>query len=158
MLIVSYVVLGSITTAADTVSAAQKDITLQNEARLNTAITISGVSWTGQVDGTHDYLHFHITNNGSEIISNFNATDVYVAISGDAPVKYTFDAASSPGGHGNFGSRTWAYDSISTENINPGMLDPGEVMYIYIYDFSNVHPNYMVGATTSKGASAFFTA
>ena len=152
LLIVSYVVLGSITTAANTVSTAQKDITLQNDARLDTGIVISNVSWT------NDCLRFNITNTGSEVIGNLNATDVFVANSTDTPKLYKFDLASSPSpGYGSATLGTWAYNSIWPDTTHPGMLDPGEMMLIKIYNFPNkVHLNTLVGLTTSNGVSAFF--
>ena len=154
LLIVSYVVIGSIITAADTVSNTRKDITLQNEARLDTDIVISNVSWSSL---SSDKLRFNITNTGSEVIGNLNATDVFVAISTDTPKLYKFDLASSPSpGYGRADLGTWAYSSISPDNIHPGMLDPGEMMLVKIYNLPTVHPNTLVGLTTSNGVSAFF--
>ena len=151
LLIVSYVVLGSITTAANTVSTAQKDITLQNEARLDTGIMISNVSWN------NDCLRFNITNIGSEVIGNFNSTNVFVAISTDTPKLYKFDLSSSPSpGYGSEILGTWAYNSIGPGTFHTGILDPGEIMTIKICYLPTVHPNTLVGVTTSNGASAFF--
>jgi len=155
VLIVSYVVIGSITTAADTVSTAQKDITLQNEARLDTGIVISNVFWTSGT--SYDYLRFNITNIGSEVIGNLNATNVFVANSTDTPKLYKFDLASSPSpGYGSAILGTWAYNSIQPGTVHTGILDPGETMTINISYFPKVHPNTLVGVTTSNGASAFF--
>ena len=151
LLIVSYVVLGSITTAATTVSTAKKDNALQNEARLDTGIVISNVSWN------NDCLRFNITNTGSEVIGNFNATDVFVANSTDTPKLYKFDLASSPSpGYGSAILGTWAYNSIWPDTVHTGILDPGEIMTIKICALTTVHPNTLVGVTTSNGASAFF--
>ena len=155
LLIVSYVVLGSITTAANTVSTAQKDITLQNEARLDTGIVISNVSWTSET--SYDCLRFNITNIGSEVIGNFNSTNVFVAISTDTPKLYIFDLSSSPlPGYGRADLGTWAYNSIGPGTVHTGILDPGEIMTIKICYLPTVHPNTLVGVTTSNGASAFF--
>jgi len=151
---VSYVVIGSIITAANTVSNARKDVTLQNEARLDTDIVISNVSWNSP---SSDKLRFNITNTGSEVIGNLNATDVFVAISTDPPKRYKFDFASSPSpGYGSENLGTWAYNSICPDTIHPGMLDPGEMMLVKIYNLPTVHPNTLVGLTTSNGVSAFF--
>jgi len=155
LLIVSYVVIGSIMTAADTVSNTQKDVTQQNEARVKTDIVISNVSWIS--GNPTDYLRFNITNTGSEGIGNLNATDVFVANSTDTPKRYTFDSASSPvPGYGRADLGTWAYNSTWPDTTRPGMLDPGEMMLIKIYNFPKVHPNTLVGVTTSNGVSAFF--
>ena len=152
LLIVSYVVIGSIITAADTVSTAKKDIALQNEARVDTDILISNVSWIN-----NNCLLFNTTNTGSEVIGNLNATDVYVANSTDAPKYYKFDLASSPSpGYGSAILGTWAYNSIQPGTVHTGILDPGETMTINISYFPKVHPNTLVGVTTSNGASAFF--
>ena len=131
-------------------------MTLQNEARLDTDIVISNISWKIQ-DASYDYLRFNITNTGSEVISNLNATDVFVANSTDAPKYYKFDSASSPSpGYGRADLGTWAYSSIGPDTTHPGMLDPGEMMLVKIYYFPKVHPNTLVGVTTSNGGSAFF--
>ena len=154
VLIVSYVVIGSIITAANTVSDTRKDITLQNEARLDTDIVISNVSWG---DPSSDKLRFNITNTGSEVIGNLNATDVFVGNSTDTPKLYKFDLASSPSpGYGSATLGTWAYNSIWPDTTHPRMLDPGEMMAIKICNLPTVHPNTLVGLTTSNGVSAFF--
>jgi len=151
LLIVSYVVIGSIVTAADTVSTAKKDIALQNEARVKTDIVISNVSWIN-----NNCLLFNITNTGSEVIGNLNATNVFVANSTDTPKYYKFDLASSPvPGYGSATFGTWAYNSIWPDTTRPGMLDPGEMMAIKICNLTIVHPNTLVGVTTSNGVSAF---
>ena len=152
LVIVSYVVIGSIITAANTVSDTRKDVTLQNEARLDTDIVISNVSWIN-----NNCLLFNITNTGSEVIGNLNATDVFVGNSTDTPKLYKFDLASSPSpGYGSATLGTWAYNSIWPDTTHPRMLDPGEMMAIKICNLPTVHPNTLVGLTTSNGVSAFF--
>ena len=127
-------------------------MTLQNEARLDTDIVISNISWIN-----NNCLLFNITNTGSEVIGNLNATDVFVAISTDTPKLYKFDLASSPSpGYGSAILGTWAYNSIWPDTTHTGMLDPGEMMLVKIYYLPTVHPNTLVGFTTSNGVSAFF--
>ena len=168
----SYVVLGSITTAAVTVSTARKDMTLSQIERLNTAIQVNNTPgssfptfyaydwyWGNPIRW---YLHFHIKNTGNEVISNFNSMEVYVATSTDAPVLYRFDAnaqdATFVGNCGDANSRTWNYYNIFPNDImNPGMLDPEEELSIDICNFNSIPDHFLVGGTTPNGVSAFYT-
>lgn len=153
LLIASYVVVGSIITSANTVSDSQKDVTLQNEARLKTDISISNVLWRQYGPLNIWYLRFNITNTGSEIIGNFNATDVFVTNSTDTPKRYTYDAPHF-GTYPDIG--TWTINSISPDNNHPQMLDPGETMIINVGNLSSVHTNTSVGFITSNGVSAVY--
>lgn len=155
LLIVTYVVLGSITTAAVTVSSARKDITLQNEARLDTAIHISNARFTVVSDPNHKFT-FDLQNTGSEPIQDFNRTDVFLSISGEIPVRYSF-AADKVGIGGDVNDKTWSYMTISPITINPSVLDPGETMTVQINNFLIYvypHPPASVTVIAPNGVSA----
>ena len=166
LVIVAYVVAGSILTTTGVVINTQSDMNRQIGARLNTAIQVN--TTPGPTFNQYDwspnrwYIHFHIINTGNEVISNFNSTDVYLATSTNAPVQYKFDGAAQDatfGGRcGDANSRTWNYyDIFPDDNMNPGMLDPGEELSIDICNFNSIPDHFLVGATTPNGVSAFYT-
>ena len=72
LIVVGYVVVGATITTAETVTNAQKDVTLQNEKRLGTAIAITNP------ENNSSIITSNITNTGTEIISDFNHMDVLV--------------------------------------------------------------------------------
>ena len=71
LLIVSYVVLGGITTAGDMVSTAKKDMTLMQEERLGTSITIADYHYD-IIAGPIYEIHFRVLNNGNQVIRNID--------------------------------------------------------------------------------------
>jgi len=164
LIIVAYVVAGSILTTTGVVINTQSDMNRQIDARLNTDIQIldnptPSFIWYNP-DGAY-YLHFHVKNTGLEIIRNFTFMDVFLAESDNAPKLYKFNANSvdSTGyGCGDAIQKTWNYYEILPNDImNPGMLDPGEEMEIDICKFGTVPPRFMVGAITPNGVPAFYT-
>ena len=161
LIIVAYVVAGSILTTTGVVINTQNDMNKQNAARLNTAIQISDVYFSGPYLQGY-LLHFHITNIGTEAIGDFNSMDVFVTYPDSAPVHYIFDANSftywgDSYGCGDADMGTWNYGEIVPENIHPAMLDPGELISVRIIGFDTKPDYYQVGAATSDGVSAFYT-
>jgi hypothetical protein len=161
LVLVSYVIVGNNLTSADIIASAQKDMVMKAEEQMNTATQISAVSFYGS--WPNYYLHFHLTNTGNEIISNFNSTDVFVNISPNAPVYYRFDATSfacgDGSGCGDADLGTWNYaefDVSGPDIIHPTMLDPGETLSIRIGNFHSNPAKYMVQATTPNGVSATY--
>src|SRR5512137_120462 len=115
LIVVAYVVVGATLTAAETMSNAQKDVTLQNQMRIGTAFTIS--------DQTHNssIIYTNVTNTGTEIIRDFNHMDilVYNNESGDYRVcTYDNNDSGTPG--------TWYISDYYQDYIHPSELDPGE--------------------------------
>jgi len=164
LVIVAYLVAGSILTTTGVVINTQSDLNRQIDARLNTDIQIldnptpSFIWWPP--DDAY-YLHLHVKNTGLEIIRNFTFMDVFLAESNNAPKLYKFNANSvdSVGGRcGDAIQKTWNYyEILPDDNMNPGMLDPGEEMEIDICKFGTVPPRFMVGAITPNGVPAFYT-
>ncbi len=140
LILVGYFLIGSALTTAETVASAQKDITLQNEARLQTVFSMSAVYSSPDLTIT-------IVNTGSETIRDFNHMDVYVTPSGGSPVYHSFIAT----GSGVAGS-SWSC-TISPDNIHPGMLDPDETMVIKIIGYSS-KPT-AVSVSTATGVTRF---
>ncbi|MCX6685761.1 MAG: hypothetical protein NTV10_03790 [Methanoregula sp.] len=135
MMIVAYLLVGSTLTAAEIVTIAQKDVTLQNEARLNTAIALYKVEYSSSSKS----LTFKINNTGNEIIGigDFKHMDVFITNSGNSPLYYSYNAIT-----GTDATKTWTYsqitltDGTTPETIHPKMLDPGEVMWVNIDAFT----------------------
>ena len=162
LVIVAYVVAGSILTTTGQVLNTQSDMNRQIDARLNTGIQIPDDPTPSffPFEGGY-YIHFHVKNTGLEIIRNFTFMDVFLAESNNAPKLYKFNANSvdSVGGRcGDAIQKTWNYyEILPDDNMNPGMLDPGEEMEIDICKFGTVPPRFMVGAITPNGVPAFYT-
>jgi hypothetical protein len=159
LVLVGYVLVGSSLASADSIASAQKDMVMNSKEQMDTGIQISAVSFYG-VSSPY-YLHFHLTNTGNEIISNFKPMDVFVAISGGSPVYYRFDpnsyACGDGFGCGDAGLGTWNYAEFDGPDIiHPTMLDPGETLSIRIGNFNSNPAHYTVEATTPNGVSATY--
>ena len=127
LIIVAYLVVGSTLSTAELVTNTQKEVTQQNEARLNTNIRISDAKYCA----TTLVLTFNITNTGNEIIGNFPDMDVYVINPAQSPV---FHANNQSNGYGTDATKTWKYSQITWSNgavssIHLNQLDPGEMMW-----------------------------
>ena len=124
LILVGYIMVGSTLSSADIVTTAQKDVTLQNEVRIHTAIEITDRKFL-----TPSTIIFNVTNQGDEPIGDFSNIDVYLWLtSTDPPTRYKF-------GDGTGG--TWNLTDIrispaQPEIIHPGLLDPGEYMTVKI--------------------------
>jgi len=158
LVLVGYIMVGSTLTSAEIVASAQKDLTMQNEARLRTEISIDNDS----VGYQSSKLIFNITNTGSEVIGDFNHMDVYVAELGNAPMHYKFNAIPLVAGDGTSGISTWGYTGIrgytgNPEIIHPGMLDPDEKMTVEINNMPVGNPStYSVTFATPNGVSDIY--
>lgn len=140
LVIVAYLIVGGTLSVAETVASAQKDITIQNEARMRTDMDIdkSEITITGMG------LNFSVVNTGDEIISDFNHTEVYTAdSSGTALQRYTYNAAKT----GTTG--TWTLLRIDADYMHPGQIDPGEKAWFWA-TFSGSSPAW-VQVTTGNG-------
>jgi flagellar protein FlaF len=141
LVVVAYMLVGNVVSTAEIVTTAQKDLTLQNEARMRTAINVSIVSVEGLA------LNFSVSNRGSEILHDFSHMDVYThAIGQEGYSSYTYDTTRSGAGG------TWSIVVIDKDYIHPISLDPGETMYARAY-FSGATPNW-VQFSTDNGVSA----
>jgi flagellar protein FlaF len=90
LIVVAYIVVGSTLTAAETVSNAQKDLTLQNEMRIRTAFTITDPKNTSSI------ITSNVSNTGTQIISDFKHMDVIVYDTGSNDYQVcTYDSSGS---------------------------------------------------------------
>jgi archaeal flagellar protein FlaF len=140
LIIVAYVVVGSTLIAAETVTAAQKDLTIQHEARMRTAFSI-----TDQRNESTQ-IKANITNTGTEIIGDFKHMDVIVY---DKDTKVyeicNYTPGAVMGGH-------WGVTNYYDEFIHPKELDPGEKYQIWIQP-TGTNPKWFQ-ITTANGVSA----
>jgi|WetSurMetagenome_2_1015567.scaffolds.fasta_scaffold00605_6 archaeal flagellar protein FlaF len=137
LVIVAYIVVGSTLTAAETVATAQKDLSLQNEARLGTSIVLN----RSEITNTTSELDFSITNNGDEIISDFSHMDIY-----------TWKNVRGQGYVSNVFGTGWTIDRIDPDFIHPMQLDPGEKMWVRL-KFDTDKPVWLQ-VTTDNGVYA----
>ena len=134
LVIVAYIVVGSTLTAAETVANAQKDLTLQNEARLRTSISLN----KSEITNTTSELDFSVTNTGNEIIADFDHMDML-----------TWDGVSTSGYNHNVYGSGWTIDRIDNDFIHPRQLDPGEKMWVRL-QYNGDKPVWLQ-VTTSSG-------
>jgi len=136
LLILSYIVIGSIITAADTVSTDQKDMSLVQEKRLNTKIVVAYYNLNKDGVGDHE-IEFGIKNTGNTIIDYTQMNMIIITQDEQRPTIYINSI-----GDGLIGSSpvgTWWTDGIwragppwQPEVINPNQWDPGEFLYVWM--------------------------
>ena len=118
LIFVAYLLVGSTLATAETVVTAQKDLIIQNEARLGTGITITEKN----IDG-----NFSISNTGTEIISDFPHMDIYTYSLGSTGFQnYTYSGWNS----GSSIANTWTITRIDNDYLHPKESDPGETMHV----------------------------
>ena len=111
LVIVAYILVGSVLTAAEVVSNAQKDLTLLNEARMRTDISIFPSS--ARILDLN--LTFCLNNTGSEVIGDFTHMDVFTTNSNEMT---------------RIEEGAWTIIQFDRDFVHPGMLDPGEAVWI----------------------------
>ena len=142
LVIVAYIVVGSTLFAADTVSSAQKDLTLRQETRIRTAFAIND-----QYNLTDSRIILaNITNTGNEIISDFKHMDVIVYDKDS--MEYEVCIYDTTGGTAG----TWNIANRYKEFIHPYSLDPGERYQIRIVSHYNQPKWFQM--TTANGIYA----
>ena len=144
LIVVAYVVVGATITSAETVSNAQKDLTLQNEMRIRTAFTI-----TDQINNS-SIITSNVTNTGTEIIRDFNHMDVIVYDAGSNDYRvcnYDENGSGAPG--------TWDIVNRYQDFIHPYELDPGEKYQIRVTTLGSSPNWFQITASNGVYASAF---
>jgi flagellar protein FlaF len=146
LIIVAYIVVGSTLSTAETVSNAQKDLTLQHESRLQTSFVISDKSRNGPV------VNISITNTGTEVISDFSHMNIFTYTDGDIQgYRHLIFDKMVCGAEG-----TWCIPEelgIVPDIIHPNQLDPGEKMWIMATSPSGTAPDWCQ-VTTGNGVYA----
>ena len=120
LVIVAYVLVGSVLTAAEVVNNAQKDLTLLNEVRMRTDMFFFP-SHTKIVNLPSSDLSFCLNNTGSEVIGDFPHMDVFTTNS-NGMTHYSKATVPEKG--------YWTIFQFDRDFVHPGMLDPGEAVWI----------------------------
>ncbi|PKL58876.1 MAG: hypothetical protein CVV34_00635 [Methanomicrobiales archaeon HGW-Methanomicrobiales-5] len=140
LIIVAYVLVGSVLTTAEVVTNAQKDVTYLQGTRLGTSIALDKTD-IHFPPGTE--LNFNVTNTGNVAITDFKHMDLFVDNSGFQHLSYSTSCGIV---------NTWCKVSINPDVIHPNQLDPGEKMWVRA-TLSNTQLNWLQ-ITTSNGVNA----
>ena len=142
IIIVAYLLVGNLLNTAEVVSNAQKEMTLLQESRLHTDLSITNVTVSGNV------INLTVENTGTETISDFPHTDIFVYNLGGAGYsEYLYNASVTTLPYSWSGSIINAY-------VHPGELDPGESMYVNAYYPGSIPFTFRVGICTNNGVYA----
>jgi len=141
LVVVAYLLVGGTLSAAETVATAQKDLTLLNEARLRTSITITDK----EVQGTT--LNISVTNTGDEIITDLPHMDVFSYDTTNGYIHYSYKSTDTgiP--------ETWSVIRFEHDYIHAKELDPGAKLWIKANLPAGATP-ISVQVTTGNGVSA----
>jgi flagellar protein FlaF len=145
LIVVAYVVVGATLTAAETVTNAQKDVTLQNQMRIGTAFTISDEIHNSSV------IYSNVTNTGTEIIRDFKHMDILVydkTVSNDYQICNYNSTVSGT-------QCTWEISEHYQDYIHPTELDPGEKYQFRIHTRGTSPEWFQITAGNGVYASAF---
>lgn len=145
LVIVAYLLVGSVLSISQTVTSAQKSATLLEEQQLKTNFAIS----QAEVDATD--INCTIKNIGNEPISDFSQMDVYVYDSGTGTFQL-YRYASTPGTQG-----TWTITSTGTDIIHPGELDPGDTYRILVQTEGASPAWFQITTANAVSASSYLT-
>jgi flagellar protein FlaF len=142
LIITAYVLIGGTLSTAKTAVLAQRSVSEQENQRIHTRIEIINAS-TNLGDHT---TFVEVKNTGSEIVRDFNHTEVYL-LQGGTP--YTYTNLSAPY---NWVYRIRSPDLIHGDTIHPGLLDPDEVANISIrYDDARGEPPAWIKIAIANG-------
>jgi archaellin len=142
LVIVAYVVAGSIITTAGMVTTTQMDMNRLQEERLNTDIVVAYYNLNKDEAGNHE-VEFGIKNTGNTIINYTQMNMIIITQDAQRPTIYINRIGDGENGSSPVG--TWRTDGIwaglwpwPPEVVNPNQWDPGEYLYVWIQ--TNPHP------------------
>ena len=144
LIIVAYVVVSGTLIAGETMATAQKDLTLQQEARVRTAFAISD-----QRNDTSNLILANITNTGTEIIGDFKHMDVIVYDKDDGEYDICIYKSTEGAMQGY-----WGIYPNAEEFIHKNELDPGEKYEIWIQPPGTITKPKWFQITTANGVYA----
>jgi flagellar protein FlaF len=127
LVIVAYLLVGNVLSTSEIVANAQKDLTIQDEARLMTAISISDIN----IDPSGG-INFTVSNNGTESLYNFNHMDVYTYSNSNTGFQYYRYDRYNLRNPGNWSITTLPNDMLTNDIVHPNELDPGTSMIVLI--------------------------
>ena len=107
LLVVAYLLIGASLITAEVVMTAQRDMTEVQTDRTGTSIAIDG----HQISADNTTLYLQVKNEGTTVIENPDQMDMFLATSTGTQTR-----------------EEWQLIGISPDLINPGFLDPGEVL------------------------------
>lgn len=134
LLLVAYLLIGATLITAETVMAAQRDMTEVHSGVRGTSIAIIDHA----INEDNDRLYINITNDGTTVIENPRQIDIFIATE-----------------NGNQVRADWNRNviEITPDLINPGFLDPGEYLNMSV-DINPETPLVWVKVATPTGATA----
>ena len=142
LVIVAYLLVGGTLSTAETVVAAQKDITQIQEMRLRTHITIDSATHNATA------ITFSITNTGDETISDLSKIDIFSYNETRSEyIHYRYNAAKT------YAEQTWYDTSFENDVVHASQLDPGVTMHGEAILMSGDRP-YNIRIITPNGISA----
>jgi hypothetical protein len=131
LVIVCYVVAGSVITISGVIINAQNDMTKRQQERMDTSIAMADYRYTLESANLWR-INFTVLNNGNQVINNENQTDVVVTIGSNPPLYYENGLNT---GAAACITKTWYYDGYfendvfkANETLNPGQWDPNEYL------------------------------
>jgi flagellar protein FlaF len=142
LVLVAYLLVGGTLSTAETVVTAQKDLTLLQEARLRTSISI--VETDHAVNGSN--LYFNVTNSGNERVSDLPHMEVFSFNKTHGYTYYRYSNDLSDG--------TWSPDHFQNDYIHVKELDPGVNMWGIVRFLPGDPKPDSIQVTTSNGVSA----
>lgn len=151
LVVVAYLLVGGTLTAAETVTTAQKDLTLLSEARMRTSISISDRELNGNV------LNISVTNTGSETVKDLPHMDVFSYDTTNGYIHYTYvDNEAVPPEALNpdaLAEYTWSDTWYQNDYIHRRTLDSNVTMRI-MAKLPAGHVPISIQVTTGNGISA----
>ncbi len=146
-----YLLVGSITHSADVTGTSIKAAADLESQKMNTVLAISSIGSSIE----EGWFSFHLENVGQEKITDVTQMDVIVKTIGDGPsVHYV------PCGTAGQYPVYWENESITSimagigDAVNPGMLDPGEYVNVFVHEEGGFPSNLAwVQVTAPNGAS-----
>ena len=141
LIIVAYVVAGSILTTSGIVITTQNEMTLSQQARLETSISNQETHWhdcrigycllgSWVCTSWGDVVHFWVQNTGNQPISDLSQIEVMLIWGTNRP--YLYKDGSGTEGTGTY-YRVGIYKDVSAsptpEDLNIGQWDPGEYLF-----------------------------
>jgi len=145
LVIVAYLLVGSVLSTAQIVSSAQKSATLLQEQQLKTDFTISNATMIDTSD-----FNCTISNTGNEVISDFTNMDVIVYDSGSNTYNLYPYSSSTVGNPG-----TWTIINQGHDVIHQLELDPGNSYIIEVMTTGSSPAWFQVTTGNGVYASAF---
>ncbi|ABS55862.1 hypothetical protein Mboo_1344 [Methanoregula boonei 6A8] len=149
LVIVAYLLVGSVLSISQTVTSAQKSATLLEEQQLKTELAITNTST--EIDSNSNMMDINctISNTGSEIISDFSQMDVYVYDSGTGSYQlYRYASAAGTAG-------TWTIVDRGTDIVHPLELDPGETYRILVQTTGASPAWFQITTANAVSASSY---